>query len=539
MGEAWTATRHDLAVEPVGQPALPVFEAETESAVGEKAAGLTAIASLFQELNRCAVRYCVWKSNVRLQQALRAETDLDLLVDRRHAAAFVALLGRHSIKLVKPAPGRDYPAIENYLGYDEESGKIFHLHVHYQLVLGERYVKSCRLPIEERFLDHVQWRNGVKIPSPELELIVLSFRVLLKYRVRDLLKDLLHIGTPGIPPVMRQEVSFLLGQTSWDRISAALDELSGVLPSSAVTDFLSKVLASQRAGYATWRLRARVWREMGAYRRHSRFGTAVQYIRGLMRENKYLSRLRRVRKKTLPRGGVTLALVGADGAGKTTLAQVLVRWLGPQVDIHRYYLGSKQPSTRSKCLYLAYRAVRRGARTVDRFVPEAFVVPRLASDLRDAVLCLHHLSVAYDRYRRFKAARSAAARGSIVIYDRFPLPSDGRQRESIVMDGPQIPLIAGNGNKAVRSALARWEQSVYYRFVPPDYLLLLEVSHRVSMERKPDHKPAAIEAKIQATGRIALGAGSTSQGCRLIRLNADLPLEQVIGELKKAVWQAV
>ena len=53
---------------------------------------------------------------------------------------------------VVPSPAATYPAMEHLLGMDRASGRMFHLHVHYQLVLGERFVKNHRLPLEAEFL---------------------------------------------------------------------------------------------------------------------------------------------------------------------------------------------------------------------------------------------------------------------------------------------------------------------------------------------------------------------------------------------------
>ena len=73
----------------------------------------------------------------------------------RHAAAFRAVAGRLGIKaLIPPADGR-HPATEHYLGLDDATGRLFHVHVQYLLVLGERYAKNYILPLEHAFLDGV------------------------------------------------------------------------------------------------------------------------------------------------------------------------------------------------------------------------------------------------------------------------------------------------------------------------------------------------------------------------------------------------
>jgi len=46
-----------------------------------------------------------------------------------------------------------YPGIEDWIGFDEETGQLAHVHLHYQLVLGRKYVKEQHLPWEELVLD--------------------------------------------------------------------------------------------------------------------------------------------------------------------------------------------------------------------------------------------------------------------------------------------------------------------------------------------------------------------------------------------------
>src|SRR5687767_9048007 len=110
----------------------PVIELRTN--IQEATVGMKAPSELFRSLNERGIRYCLWKSNIRQEEGMRGETDLDFLVDREHIAAFRQTLQEHDIKPFHPAPGRNYPAMENHLGFDKATGRLFHLHVHYQLV---------------------------------------------------------------------------------------------------------------------------------------------------------------------------------------------------------------------------------------------------------------------------------------------------------------------------------------------------------------------------------------------------------------------
>ncbi len=192
---------------------------------------LPAASDFFAALNRAGLRYCHWKSNVRLEEALSGLTDLDILVDPVNRQAFRSIVRQFDIKRTLAAPGRHYPALENYIGFDPSRGRLFHLHVHYQLVLGEQFVKNYHLPLEALFFDSVQLDHGLKVPSPELELIVLSLRALLKYRDRDVIKDILTIRSPGLPAPILKEIRYLLARTTQEELSKTLTEISDSRPS--------------------------------------------------------------------------------------------------------------------------------------------------------------------------------------------------------------------------------------------------------------------------------------------------------------------
>jgi thymidylate kinase len=505
---------------------------ELETAAQENSFSLEALAKLFQALHQQGVRYCHWKSNLRLEQALSGQTDLDLLVDRKHSQLFRRILTEYNIKPIVSAPGKHYPAIENYLGFDPASGKLFHLHVHYQLVLGEQFVKNYRLPLETYFLDSVQLRHGVQIPAPEWELIILSLRALLKYRDRDAVKDSLPIlRRPGLPVYIVQEIEWLLGQTSLERIAEVLKEVAEVVPADIVLEFLQTVATTPRAGYQLFHLRNRLRRTLGFYQRDSRLQASLNYFQRIWRQRTSFLKFSPNRKLTPLNGGLTLALIGADGAGKSTMGQILFKWLAWKLDVHLYYLGSKQPSRLSKLLYLVFRIARRSHHTICRGLGEKNVLARLMAAFRQIWLYTYFLSIGYDRYLRYLAGRQKTTAGSIVIYDRYPL--------DVSLDGPKIHLAAGGQMGAIARLFSRLEQNLYGKFRLLDYLVVLDVSPEVSLQRKPDHNRAAVEAKSQVVRKLIAQVEQETGWLDVVRIDADQSFEEVLSQLKMAVWELI
>lgn len=491
---------------------------------------LGAVDRLFSDLNRHNVRYCHWKSNLRLEKGMQGRTDLDLIVDHKDERLFNRILAENDVKPILPPPGKDYPGIENYLGYDQLSGNLFHLHIHYKLVLGEQFVKNYHLPLERQFLDPVRWRHGVRIPKPELEIIVLSLRALLKYRDRDALKDILSIRSPGIPADIRQEITWLLEQTSVESITQTLNELDEAVPVNIVKEFLGTFGEASRNGWKYLQLRRLARQALKPHQRYSRLTASLKYFQAVWRQQR-LFNFSTERKMTLPDKGLSLAFIGADGAGKSTMSRLISGWLTWKLDVHQYYLGSKQPSWLSSELYLFFRIFRRGHRTISGLLGEQNIFSRMLENIRQALLASHYLSIGFDRYRRYRKGRKNARTGSVVIYDRYPLKAP--------LDGPVIYQFHAGKKGTILNAFARFEKYLYRKIDCPDYFLVLDISPQAASARKPDHDQAAIEEKIQVLAHLTTAVENNNIRNRVIHINADMQFEEVVFNLKNEIWNVI
>lgn len=493
---------------------------------------LAAVAEFFETLNAQGIRYCHWKSNCFLDRSMSGLTDLDILVDPAHEESFRLILRQHDVKAVISPPDRRYPAVEDYLGLDRDTGRLFHLHVHYQLVLGEQFVKNYRLPLEQAFLDSVQTRRElVKIPSPELELIVLGIRALLKYRDRDVVKDVLTVRSPGLPPNIMREFEYLLDQTDWGRISGVLkSQVGGIVSPYIILELLTAVINSPRSGLVLFRLRRHLRRDLAAYQFHSRGWASAKYFRVLLRRRLSLGR-RLNSKKTPARGGLVVAVVGADGSGKSTIVSQLRQWLSWKLDVRSCYMGSQEPSLLSRLLAVHMRIARKFHRAWSGFVGEGRASSKALWWFQRLSRNLYHLSTGRDRYRRSISARRLAARGTIVICDRYPLAAVHQVMEGPPMDGPRIAAEAGDEMDEVTGVLSRLEHSTYRRIQLPDHIFVLHVSPDVSQQRKPDHGREMIEAKSSALKQM------DSQGLHATEVDADQPFERVLLQVKRSLWQ--
>lgn len=493
---------------------------------------IPALLALLADAQRAGISLCSWKSNDHLAAAIAGQTDVDLLVGREDAARFREVMARHGCRSLVPSPGGAHPGIEHHLGMDPDTGRLFHLHVHHQLVLGEHHVKNHRLPMEAALLAGTRTVDGVPVPRPEAELAVLAVRALLKYRARDVVKDVLRIRTVGVPASTRAELRWLGDQTSHGDVAAVLEESRAPVPADLVVRFLEQVEAEPRAGWVLLGLRSRLRRSLKPCQRRSRAGALAESLHvSWQRRTRFRTDVAPTRM-TPTTGGLTVALVGADGAGKSTIAGELATWLGWKLDTRLLYLGSTQPSRSTRWLYVGFRAARRTHRAAEAHVP---VLATPAAGLRDTAHALHCLAVVRDRLAALRSGQRAARSGRVVVFDRFPLlPLTGHDAHR-VLDGPRIgDEVATAG--LVRGLLARVERRCYRRFRAPDLVVALQVPPAVALARKPDHDADVVARKSRAVADLAATAPSRLP---VVHVRADQPLDEVLLEVRRRIWDVL
>ncbi len=144
---------------------------------------LQSIECLFKSFNDNKISYCHWKSSNHLEASMDGLTDLDVLVDDEMAQKATELIIEQGFERFETVHLRSYPGILDYVCLDE-SGVWAHLHLHFKLILGDRWVKAYRLPVEKEFLSRAQFEeqfNSYVINShDELLLLILLVKIILR-----------------------------------------------------------------------------------------------------------------------------------------------------------------------------------------------------------------------------------------------------------------------------------------------------------------------------------------------------------------------
>jgi thymidylate kinase len=495
-------------------------------------------AQLFAALNEAGVRYCNWKSRIRISEGLEGRTDLDLLVDPRDAEVLQKILSAHGVKHFRAAPGKAYPGIENFLGFDWGTGRLFHLHIHDQLVLGEQYVKNYHLPIEQDFLNDTTLQSNVKIPRPEVELIVFVVRSLLKYRDRDGIKEIARSvlrrkksGTGGFPSGVVREARWLLDLTSLQQVQNQLQHWQGMIPADVVLELLQSLKNKTLTGSQILRLRKLLRNALQTHQRESRERVTLRYFREDWRRKRKIFKPRIQKKMTRPQGGIRLAFIGTDGAGKSTVIQQIQEWLSWRMSVRTYYMGKSRSLLATRIAKSITSLSRSAFSGCSRLLGKSSLLTRLAGRHQRFWENVSLLAEGWERNRQFHQSMLEAEAGCVVLYDRYPL-KDVRMFDRPV-DGPRIAAEWEGKANWLERRLARTEERLYQEIMIPDRIIALRVHPETSRLRKPDHDYEAVVQKAKAIDQAILALPG------LMVIEADAPIEQVIEQVKTIIWDCL
>jgi len=477
------------------------------------------------EFHRYDISYCYWKSSRRIESVLAGEGDLDLLVARhdQHRAEIVLLA--QGFKLFPTVANRDHPSILSFLGYDETSGRLVHVHLHFHLVVGEPLLRNYRLPWEDVVLTRAALHPEAQIRmlDPASEAVLLAVRSCLELRRLD--------------PVTLRRWRATKEKFALDRAHVAADvdrhelrALATTLLNEELAGMLVEAIFGRQELENQHRLRRSITRHLAVFRIYNMFEARVRcawraaaLLAGHVNRN--LLHLPRPWSRRAPGGGSVVAVVGVDGSGKTTVVAAIRAWLSSEVDVVPIYLGTGagRPSLLLRPFKLMVPVVRSILKTKPSGASHGTVSTRPPGPLYTGLMMLWAAIVAREKRNKLLAARRGAQRGLVVIADRYP-------QDEIVgfNDGPLLTRLP----RAPRW-LRRLEASAYAlaRRVPPDLVIKLDVLAKTAERREPDMNPAIIRERIADLHRL------TFAGARVVRVDAERPLIDVIRAVQREIWR--
>jgi thymidylate kinase len=479
---------------------------------------------LCEELNRAGISYCHWKSNWRLNTWLSGDGDLDLLVASADAPRFTSVAFGLGFVQAGSLKNADLPGVFHLYGWDKAAEKFVHLHVYHRLLVGHDLTTNYHLPIEELLLQGSVAEGLIPIPQAEFELVVFVLRKVLSSSNAEAMLRRITGRSTGFEKTAR-ELAHL--EAIADR-AKVYELLERIVPNMEVP-FFERCLESLRLESSIWdrlSVRLKLEKTLSAHaRRHRR-------LDGMLKSWRLLSKLFRERvlarhaHKHFVRGGALIALVGGDGAGKTTAVNAVNKWLGENFAVKTFHFGKPRRSPLTIAVILALR----GRALVEPWLEKMFPA-RWAEEtsINPGYLRLTRwVCAARDRRRVYFKARRFANNGGIAVCDRYVVPGIH------LMDGPNIErTLEGTKLTWLSKVLLEAENKYYRQITPPDLMLVLRLDPEIAVSRKTDEQEQHVRTRSQEIWETEWS------GTRAQLVDASQSPTGVLADLRSRIWQQI
>jgi len=488
---------------------------------------LSSIQKMLDSFNKYNIEYCHWKSNEHLEEALRGDTDLDVLFrpDQRRKLEYA--LSEAGLKRFRATPLMQYNAIEDYIGYDKDAAKIWHLHLHYRLSLGEKHLKGYTVPWTEYIISRRHFVNteegGIYCSNPADELFLLYIRMSLKLRWRDFGR---RIGKDDIA-----EMLWLKEQTT----SGEIEKVANFLLNKNVAYEVQRVLECDLTHKKQiLRLQKILRKEMRAFTPYSRFSSwalrtkreLFWLIGGVKRRMGFNST--KPNRRVSPSGGTVVAILGCDGAGKSTILSYVKKEFNKKIDVYNTYLGSGDGNSSLLRKPMKIVAKRVGGRGIGHAVEKELDSGKrssLKSKLYSVAKIIWAVTLAQEKKNKLRKVTKARNNGMLVLIDRYP-----QTEVAGFSDGPLLTRYVKSN--ALLKRIAQWEYSIYSSAYTngPDLLIKLMVPTEVAIQRKPEMTVEEIDNKKSAVKKIHCGK-------KEVEVSTDRELLESVRDVLQAIWE--
>jgi len=410
----------------------------------------------------------------------------------------------------------ELPGVRDYYGCDQNTGRLVHVHAHFQLILGNDLSKNYRLPLEQAYLESSAQRGLFRVPSPEFELVVLVIRMVLKHSTWDSM--LMRHGQ--LSKSERSELDDLSTEENLSRAETLLHHLPGL--NRSLFDLCLQSLLPDCSYWTRVRAGEQLQKVLQTCARFPKWPDIILKFSRRIWQPILRRGFKYAPKNRFANGGLFIAIVGGDGAGKTTVIDELNEWLSGKFEVKKLHMGKPDWSWVTTVI----RGILKIG-TLLRLYPFEGDVYEESLQSHGYPWFIRAVCTARDRYLTYIQARRFSSNGGLVLCDRYSFPG------FMKMDGPQCEQ-AANSLKKINwflKFLVDQEKFYYQKIQLPDLLIVLKVDPEIAVQRKVEETETSVRAR------------STEVWCldweklSAFTINANRSKEEALSQVKALVWE--
>jgi thymidylate kinase len=452
------------------------------------------------DLDKNNIIYLSWKNNHELNSSLCGEKDVDIFVPNSLKEQFIDLSKKHLWIEVENSVAK-YDHVHHF--YKVINSKTsFHLHVYFQIVTGESWIKEFNLPIEsfmveEKIRDSV---HNIWVLNKKAQAYIFIIRHFLK--TGSIFSRILYL---------KEKKSY---EREWKSCSTNLEEIYSYGPLD-INTFIENSGLSKKFSIPSYLTSLSFRLKFFKYLRFNRYFLWV--YRSISFLKRLLNKLIFNRKKIICNKGLLVSISGADGAGKSSMIKQLNHEFSSFLSCKKYTLGKPQGLLTEK-IRLFFE------RKPSKIIANQNLESKKETTLIKAVLAIY---LAMLRFNMAKKALKKSKNGNLVLVDRWPTMSIGK------MDSAKIKV--SEKSKNITRFLSVLEQKIYNKMPSADICIYLNVSLNTAIMRNESREKIGKETKEEITIRHKENDNILPKANKIIQFNNDGNFIEKLSEIRNLI----
>ena len=407
----------------------------------------------------------------KIDAAFRGETDLDVYIPSVNVDEIVKILADAGWKRFLAQV--EFEGISHWFYYDDNSFRFYHLHIYHVMRTGPTYSKHFLIEGFDSLNPKYQLINGLRVFDKETNLKIHRTRLILKKH--SLLAKLFVKREVG---KHKKEETFVSNLSS---NNLKVDD----------SIFTHKI--------------------------YKKFGYFL-IVKNII--YRMISKILRKRKK-LPRG-ICVAVIGTDGAGKTTLVKESARILSNNLTVYNISFGRPSFSVLTAPLWIARIFIN----AIKPIKTKAQINSRKSET--SLLRAIYHICIALERLYVCRRINLRRSKGCCVIVDRCPSMQIGQ------MDAPKIIHRGG-----FIKYLAKLEIYIYRHMSIFDLAIKVEVELKNVIERNRKRVKSGKESDQEVEQRFSLFEDFVPYSKHMTSVDGNGELKTTLQRLVSVIFSSI